>query len=510
MERDIRDNIWDTDQLIVRVGKACNFRCNFCNVTDNERNVKLRENIDDIVRNFHYKLKYSNTESWEIIVTISGWEPSIFQKETIFALRYIQSFLTKRWVTPIFEIQTNASNIDKNFARQLKENGIYLALVSFHMEDKGIFEEVIGIKYSNFYKIIEGIHNLHEAGIKVDTNSILSSQNISNYFDTIKFLSENFPFIDTFNIWVIQPHWEALKILDEVIPLYEEVAPIYNKVIFYLRRQKKRVTSHYVGLPACYIENYGTSLEVTDNTLFRKNLNVDEKHLINNINDSNKKQDLVCSHCMYKNVCSGVWKEYIGIQKLNPSYYVRDFHGDFTNSQTSYKVWTLDTNIEAVYDSWVRHVLIESNIWSSTEVFELTRKCMKLWLYQISVIAKNQEILSEDVFYSWVTNIQLNINLLNIEFLQKLVHFSKNKWLQFRIDIDIFIYEYNEENIEKLQHVIPYLSSSFVKVFFIKKSYNSNIHEYTKLLDTLKYNKNTVYTVGFYPELLFRFDNTYV
>jgi len=95
------------------------------------------------VRNFHYKLKYSNFDSGQIIVTISGGEPSIFQKETIFALKYIKSFLEKRGIQPIFEIQTNASNIDEAFARKLKKHGIYLALVSFHMMDKQVFEKVI-------------------------------------------------------------------------------------------------------------------------------------------------------------------------------------------------------------------------------------------------------------------------------------------------------------------------------------------------------------------------------
>jgi len=56
----------------------------------------MKENIDDIVRNFHYKLKYSDLSSWGITVTIPGWEPSIFQKETTFSLKYISSFLKKK------------------------------------------------------------------------------------------------------------------------------------------------------------------------------------------------------------------------------------------------------------------------------------------------------------------------------------------------------------------------------------------------------------------------------
>gem|GEM_PF-6145420 len=54
-------------------------------------------------------------------MTISGGEPSIFKKETLFSLKYVRSFLEKRGIHPIFDIQTNASSITKDFARRLKE-----------------------------------------------------------------------------------------------------------------------------------------------------------------------------------------------------------------------------------------------------------------------------------------------------------------------------------------------------------------------------------------------------
>ena len=101
----------------------------------------MKENIDDLVRNFHYKMKYSNFTDKNIEITISGGEPSIFQKETIFALKYISRFFEKRGVGFTFGIQTNASNVDKNFAKRIFELGIKYALVSFHTHKKEVFEE---------------------------------------------------------------------------------------------------------------------------------------------------------------------------------------------------------------------------------------------------------------------------------------------------------------------------------------------------------------------------------
>ena len=37
------------DQIIVRLWKWCNFNCNFCNVSDNERMLKPKEEYIDIV-----------------------------------------------------------------------------------------------------------------------------------------------------------------------------------------------------------------------------------------------------------------------------------------------------------------------------------------------------------------------------------------------------------------------------------------------------------------------------
>jgi sulfatase maturation enzyme AslB (radical SAM superfamily) len=58
-------------------------------------------------------------------------------------LKFANSFFQKRNITPVFDIQTNASEIDTKFAYDLKNNGINIALVSFHTIDKDIFNSMI-------------------------------------------------------------------------------------------------------------------------------------------------------------------------------------------------------------------------------------------------------------------------------------------------------------------------------------------------------------------------------
>jgi len=428
------------DQLIIRVWKACNFKCNFCNVSDNERHVKLKENIDDIVRNFHYKLKYSNLSNKEITITVSWWEPSIFKKETIFILKYAKKVFDKKWVIPYFDIQTNASNIDIDFANKLKQNWITAALVSFHTIDKNEFNEILWVSYDRYFKkVIDWINNLNNTWIEIYTNTIMSNQNKDSFFDTIKYLENNFKFINIFNIWLIQPHWEACKIINKIYPRYEEVSNIYNKGLFYLLYKWKQVVSHFVWLPACYIWHLKESLEISENTLFRKNFNFNEKYLINKINDNNKIQTLDCQKCLYNNVCSWIWKEYVWLQKLKPIQYKIDKFNNLRNEKNTfwYKLEDKNENLKKIYDRNIRQIIIKTSLWNNEEIYNLLKKSTIIWFYKITLLIDSDFSLEDSIFLTWLSNIQVKNWNISKDFIDKLNNFSKQNTPQFRIDLDI-------------------------------------------------------------------------
>lgn len=491
------DNNSSCDQLIVRVWKACNFWCNFCNVADNERNIKMKENIDDIVRNFHYKLKYSNFQSGKLTVTISWGEPSLFKKETIFALKYIKRILDKKWIESIFEIQTNASYIDADFAYKIAQLGIKVALVSFHMIDPAIFEHVIQVPYeSNYHKIIEWIEHLHNAWITVYTNTILSRETQDNFYPTIEFLLKRFPFIELYNIGLIQPHGEANKVLDAIYPRYTEIALLYNKAIFFLKSKWKEVVSHFVWPPACYMASFSSSLEVSQNALFRRNFNFTDRYLINNINDNNKKQTKECDSCLYNNVCSGIWNEYLSLQTLKPLYYIRDFSWSFQIDANAYKMRDLHENIKSVFDRNIRQIIIPSSLGSKTDIYTLLKKATKIGFYKITLYIDDDFFLEEDIFYTWVNNIQWNIESFEHSFIEKLLIFSRKHAPQFRIDIDLF----QRYKTEQTMRYIKYLPSKFLKLYFIydfsKK--NQEIYSYRPLLRKL-FVTGSLFSMNFDP-----------
>lgn len=481
------DNNESCDQLIVRVWKACNFWCNFCNVSDNEGNVKMKENIEDIVRNFHYKLKYSNYSSGQLTVTISWGEPTLFKKETIFALKYIRKVLERMWVEPIFEIQTNASHMDLQFAKIIAELWVRNALVSFHMTDKNIFDSVIQVSYeSNYSKIIDWIENLHNAWIDIYTNTILTRETQDNFFETIQFLARRFPFISIFHIGIVQPHGDAQKILERIYPRYEEVAILYNRAIFFLKNLWKEVVSHFVGLPACYMSSLSSSLEVSQNILFRKNYNFTDHYLINNINDNNKKQIQECNTCLYSNVCSWIWNEYVWLQHLNPTNYIKDFFGDFQYNEFAYKIDWNTLNLKKLFDKNIRQVMIPTSSFDKEALYGIIKNCTTVWFYKITLLVDSKFALQDDIFYTWVTNIQIHLDEFDIDFIDNLIAFSKKNTPQFRIDLDIFVTSRWE--FEKLNKIIEKLPSPFIHIYFVydfaKKNYD--IFLYKDIIKKLK------------------------
>lgn len=492
------------DQLIVRVGKACNFKCNFCNVSDNESNVNFRESIKDIVRNFHYKLLYSNYDSGKIIITISGWEPSIFQKETIFAIRYIQQFLQKKWVEPLFEIQTNASCINSKFAHQLSALWVKSALVSFHAINPHIFEKIIQIPYKSFFhKIIEWIEYLHNAGISVQTNTILSSQNQSDFLPTIYFLNERFPFISLFHIWLIQPHGEAKKILEEIYPRYEIVQSQYNRALHFLQSHGKIVSSHFVWLPLCYMGVPKNSLEFSENILFRKNFNFSKQYLITSINDENKIQTVECQRCLFNNVCSGIWKEYSWLQKLNPTQYDYVFENHRKNNEPLPILTSIEDSLKRFYDKNLRQIIIPTSLGSKKHILNFLRTATQMGFYKVTLFIDSDFDVDPELLQTGVGNIQVNIDRITPSMIHTVLEFSKKYSPQFRIDLDISVT--TADGYQKLRWLLPFLPNNFIRIFCFKYEGMPNLDliKYANIIDRLFITGN-IYSMDFQKKTLFR------
>lgn len=451
VNRNINDP--NLDQIVVRLWKACNFKCTFCNVAYNESTVLPKEEVLDLVRNFHYRFKYCDTTSGKIVITISWGEPTLFQKQFLFVLKYIRLFLEKKGIEPIFDLQTNASNIDSSFAKKIQNLGVSQALVSFHTINSNIFEKLIWVENANISKILNGIKNLHEAWIEVHFNTIVSKDNVWDFENTIIFLLKKFPKIHNYNLWVVQPHGHAYTNFEDVVVSYKDIYKVYNRVLFYLYKKHKDVVSHFTGLPRCYLDKSLFHLEWEDSLYLRRNIWGKDKNLVNFINEQNKTQQYGCMDCIYNNICSGVWNDYVGFQELQPVRYKKMFESDS-------KIYLLskEEDIRVFKSKGIKNVVVMS---SNKNFLELIKKLTHKWFFKVSLFLDKKISIWDEILTSWLGNIQTDISNISKQDIIKIIHHSKETPHQFMINLDICVYDKNDFSLRELYW------QKYVKIFYI-------------------------------------------
>ncbi len=421
------------DQLIIRVWKWCNFRCIFCNVAENETALSLKSSIQEILAMTFYKIRHSKFLSDSINITISWGEPSIFQKETIFILKYFKIFFEKRGIHIQFDMQSNASSIDKEFADAIYRLWVWQVLVSSHAHDPEIFESIIGVKYAIMWPRFElGVQHLLDTGIEVTFNIVLNSLNHDHYFDHIKYLHKKYPQVELYNIWFVQPHGMAQENFKKLFAQYSDIAPVYNRVIAYLKFHWKQVHSHLVGLPLCHMDDWSSSMEYSYNK-WLLNIPPSEHTLIQSINDSNKMHPPSCDGCRAKRVCSGVWKEYAKLQKLKPYIY------SLYNSSTTFLIDDIDS-IKKQYDTGGRVFFLDGAAYTQTILADRVMTIQKLGYSWISIVVKKWEYSNILTQFAG-TNIQYLVTSSGESLLAIEAVMEYNRWVpfQFRIQLDILL-----------------------------------------------------------------------
>lgn len=489
-----------SEQIIVRLWKWCNFKCIFCNVWENENRLKIKESCKDIVVKINYKLFHSSIKDWDIVnFSISWWEPTIFKRELLFSLKYISEISKKKKIIPNIDIQTNWYNIDLKYAEQLFSNWVKNCLVSFHTIDKEVYEDIIWVSYDHFKNTVEWIKNLHKSWMIVYLNIILNKKNADNFLDTLHYIIKQFPFISDINIWIFQPHWYAYDNFKELFISYKEIQSIYNKGISLLFLNWKLPISHYVGLPICYLDVVRISVEYNENLNFRKKLLKLKNHFINNVNDLNKKQTNQCIRCLYNNVCSWIWNEYIWIQELKPLYRVTDFFNNFFKNDFAIKLNKHNDDLRKIYTSGIRQIILNTSIGTKNQIFEIAKKATIMWFYDITLYIENKIDLKEPekLFKSGISNIQVNIKDIDLLFIEKLLEFSNIYSPQFRIDLDLFVDEYSEDNIKKLEKIWLIIPSNFISIYFIYNWKNKDIYKYDGFLLHFEDFKDNIFTVNY-------------
>lgn len=303
---------------LLRLGFECNERCVFCNfIPETEPNAKRRSESD--ARDFIDRLALTPGSQ----LSISGGEPTL-RKELPALIRHAKAKGIGR-----VQIQTNATLIDPELARTLKEAGLTEAFVAFHSHVPEIQDELTGLPGS-FAKTVAGIRNCLAAGLETAVNTVITTKNHRDFAGFVDFVQENFKGISHLSLAIVQPHGKARDRLD-LLPKYSEIADELRAGLARAKELGLTVDNHYCSLPLCYWapEDVADTLEFKESTYLRLHCGdggVDGR-IAMVIRD--KTQGEPCACCWLKNFCFGVWKEYV------------DHHGfgDIAPSAFSLKFW---------------------------------------------------------------------------------------------------------------------------------------------------------------------------
>jgi len=284
---------------ILRLGLACNEKCIFCNITKRSGEEWKTLSTKKAKKKIDFFAKESERE-----LSFTGGEPTI-RKDIFELIRYAKEKGIKR-----IQIQTNALVLTKNYAKQLKKNGLDNAFVALISHKNNIHDKLTGLKGS-YQKTLNGINNLLKANIEVTVNIVINKLNYQTLPEYISFIAKKFPAIKLIGIAVVQPHGRAHDNIDLLLPKYSDIYPFIKQAIIKAKKLGIKLDNHYCGLPLCFWnENeLNLSLEFEENKRLRDSYNNDLHFRIKKI-IQDKKQGPPCLKCYLRNFCNGIWKDY--------------------------------------------------------------------------------------------------------------------------------------------------------------------------------------------------------
>lgn len=331
---------------IIRVTYKCNWSCKFCNVlkTNNfwENDVSDIEIIHQIL---NLVRKYTTKERWNLILSFSGWEPTLSKNLT----NYIR--LAKAiWIYTV-EIQTNGTKLfkEKEYIFDLIEAWLDEIFLAQHSWDVLVNKELWSYyRIEDFIDWIKYIkeNKIHKK-ISIYLNIVVTSINIFFLYNYIEFLLR-VGFIDLIPLQIqndhekntrkisfgfVQPNGYA-EINKELVLLKYTEAEIQeiDKIIRLCEKNHILPDLHFVCPPLCILHYPKYNLE------YARLKKLERDSISWNIYKSNlesykflwkeKRKFDQCNACNYNKYCLGFYKNWINFVWEN---YAIQKVLDFTN-----------------------------------------------------------------------------------------------------------------------------------------------------------------------------------
>ncbi len=299
----------------LKVGFTCNNNCVHCVIADKKKifeQVDLTtEEIEDIIVN---KVPKGAT------VNITGGEATI-RKD----FEHIINFIYEKGFR--ITLQTNGTGLaDEELVKRIG-NKIDHVLLAIHSFDEETHNKIVNDSTGSMYKkTMKAFNNFIKFGVKFATQTVISSYNINNLFDTYTNIQKLVPGII---MHMTYPHLmgNAWKNHDIVAPKYSSIRKQLTKCFKYFAPY-----IYVEAVPFCYIYPYQQNIAYNyDLRCFERgksmgvdpSLPSDNNHYVKNgimqdydaANYNDRLKGPRCKECIFDYTCPGVWKEYIDLYK---------------------------------------------------------------------------------------------------------------------------------------------------------------------------------------------------
>ncbi|MBR9680989.1 MAG: radical SAM protein [Candidatus Altiarchaeota archaeon] len=286
---------------VVRLGLKCNFKCEFCNVTEKNESHQTTSDIDSVRK----RIKNATLRGHKYI-SLSGGEPTLQP--------YLPKLIREMKNDGIHvRLQTNASLITPKLASELKDAKLDDAFINFTSHLPENFERLTGTSKHMFKKVVGGIKELITHDIEVVLNIVITDVNKNDLVEYIRFISREFGRIQSVNLSVIQPHGHA-RVNSHLVPNYQDLIDPISECVSVARKLKIRIENPYCGLPLCITH------KILDDVENGELMGVLNARKLKKVSDplrrimKSKTRTPSCRDCYTRSLCLGVWKEYYVIR----------------------------------------------------------------------------------------------------------------------------------------------------------------------------------------------------
>ena len=302
-------------QISIHLTDICNSACDFC-VVASPYYKKDTVRIEDV-----FAFVRESADLGLGVANIHGGEPTISPH-----LPALLQHLRLHGFAEII-VQTNAVRLsDNTFLDKLISAGLSSLIVSVHGHTAELHDRQTQHKHG-FARTLMGIENAIARGLRVQTNTVITSANKDNLGDIASLVTALG--CSHLNFSNLHPVGSATMVLDRLLVSFDEVVPSLRTVI--ARLTSTGVTISVEGFPDCVVRSLSAqSIE----SLGRRVRMFMRGRVLDNYDDfmhsTQRSYHGVCAACGAKSICGGIYPEYL--TRFGPGRFVRPFSPHVINA----------------------------------------------------------------------------------------------------------------------------------------------------------------------------------